>query len=499
MPNFFINVKEKGAKKAEKNIRGLNNALGGMASKAALAAGAYIGTGMLLSGMKQAIDLAGQQEAAEKALETALGSRSQALLDQASALQTMSVFGDEAIIQQQAFLGSLKFSEDQIKSIIPVAMDLAAATGMTLESAVRNTAKTFSGLAGELGELVPQLRGLTKEQMMAGDAVKVMGDLFGGQALAQTTTITGKMEQFKNVIGDTAEAFGEILIPPLTFVIGGLGQLAKGVEFVLDGFKSMIEPKEFKLLTNAETDLKTFKDTLETMNAGELLVFSNHMKNMQILTEEQTEKQKLLNEAMLSNSIIQEAMNLQLTERDVITSGFTLPTLKKVEKAELTIAEAIKIKSDEDKKARLEELKGIASSTATVQGEVRNQIQARFANMMAGIIEKVIGTKGLLGLALAPIAAAGASQIFNSLVPSFATGGEFVTNGEQLIRVGDNRSGRELVQITPLDGDPAPNAPQGGSVVINVSGNLLSSEYVENELAEKISDAVRRGTDFGIG
>ena len=178
MPNFFINVKEKGAKKAEKNIKGLNGALGGLASKAALAAGGFFGASMLLSGMKQAIDLAGQQEAAEKALETALGGTSQALLNQASALQQVSVFGDEAIIQQQAFLGSLKFSEDQIKNIIPVAMDLAAATGMTLESAVRNTAKTFSGLAGELGELVPQLRGLTKEQMMAGDAVKVMGDLY---------------------------------------------------------------------------------------------------------------------------------------------------------------------------------------------------------------------------------------------------------------------------------------------------------------------------------
>ena len=161
MPNFFINVKEKGAKKAEKNIRGLNSSLGGLASKAALAAGGFFGAQMLLSGMKSAIDLAGKQEAAEKALETALGRRSAALLGQATALQAVSTFGDEAIIQQQAFLGSLKFSEDQIKSIIPVAMDLAAATGMTLESAVRNTAKTFSGLAGELGELVPQLSVLT--------------------------------------------------------------------------------------------------------------------------------------------------------------------------------------------------------------------------------------------------------------------------------------------------------------------------------------------------
>ena len=105
------------------------------------------------------------------------------MLDQASALQKVAGIGDEVIIVQQAFLASLKFTEEQIKEIITVAIDLSAATGIELESAVRNTAKTFSGLAGELGELIPQLRTLTTEEMKAGEAVKLMADLFGGQAL----------------------------------------------------------------------------------------------------------------------------------------------------------------------------------------------------------------------------------------------------------------------------------------------------------------------------
>ena len=42
MPNFIINVKEKGAKKAAKNIGGLNKSLGNLASKAALAAGDFL-------------------------------------------------------------------------------------------------------------------------------------------------------------------------------------------------------------------------------------------------------------------------------------------------------------------------------------------------------------------------------------------------------------------------------------------------------------------------
>ena len=42
---------------------------------------------------------------------------------------------------------------------------------------------------------------------------------------------------------------------------------------------------------------------------------------------------------------------------------------------------------------------------------------------------------------------------------------------------------------------------EGGSssaVTVNVSGNVLSQDFVEGELAENIKEAIRRGTDFGI-
>ena len=38
-----------------------------------------------------------------------------------------------------------------------------------------------------------------------------------------------------------------------------------------------------------------------------------------------------------------------------------------------------------------------------------------------------------------------------------------------------------------------------GNVVINVSGNVMTQDFVEGELAESIKEAVRRGSDFGIG
>ena len=38
----------------------------------------------------------------------------------------------------------------------------------------------------------------------------------------------------------------------------------------------------------------------------------------------------------------------------------------------------------------------------------------------------------------------------------------------------------------------------GGGINIQISGNVMTDEFVEEELAERIADAVRRGVDFGI-
>jgi len=101
------------------------------------------------------------------------------------------------------------------------------------------------------------------------------------------------------------------------------------------------------------------------------------------------------------------------------------------------------------------------------------------------------------------IAGIGAAQtlaaVASNPIPKFARGGDFVTAGPQNIMVGDNPGGRERVQVTPLS-SPNIAGPQGGgsSITVNVSGNVLSQDFVEGELAENIKEAIRRGTDFGI-
>ena len=163
--------------------------------------------------MKKATSLAAEQERHERKLEFALGKSADAVLKQASALQQSSIFGDEVIIQQQAYMAAIGLTEKQILSYTPVILDLASATGMSLESATKNATKTLSGMTGELGESVPQLRKLTQAQLRAGKGMEVMREMFKGMSEEEAKTLHGQLLQAQNAVGDLGEEFGNLIAP----------------------------------------------------------------------------------------------------------------------------------------------------------------------------------------------------------------------------------------------------------------------------------------------
>lgn len=172
---------------------------------------------------------ANTQLQAEAKLLKALQGRSdvqQRLIKQAGELQSRSTLGDEAIIEQQAYLAALGLSEQQIGSTIEAAAQLSAALDIDLGSAVKNLAKTFGGMAGELGESIPALKNFTAEQLMAGETVKYVNDNYKGFAETAASTGTGPLTQLKNIIGDIAESFGVILLPAIQKFAAKLKELA---------------------------------------------------------------------------------------------------------------------------------------------------------------------------------------------------------------------------------------------------------------------------------
>lgn len=169
------------------------------------------------------------QVQAETRLLTALKGREdiqRRLMAQAAELQSRSTFGDEEVIAQQAYLASLGMTERQINDVIEASAQLSTATGMTLESAVKNLAKTYGGLTGELGESIPALKNLTAEQLKSGEAVKYILENYQGYAEAAAQSGTGSMRQLKNQLGDLAEKLGMILMPTLQKIVGWISNLA---------------------------------------------------------------------------------------------------------------------------------------------------------------------------------------------------------------------------------------------------------------------------------
>ena len=78
-------------------------------------------------------------------------------------------------------------------------------------------------------------------------------------------------------------------------------------------------------------------------------------------------------------------------------------------------------------------------------------------------------------------------------------GGQRHSQGGTMIEAerGEFIMSRNAVESIGVNNLEAMNAG-GGAVNINITGNVMSSDFVEGELADKITEAVRKGVDFGI-
>ena len=74
------------------------------------------------------------------------------------------------------------------------------------------------------------------------------------------------------------------------------------------------------------------------------------------------------------------------------------------------------------------------------------------------------------------------------------TGFEGVVDEPTQFTVGEGGAA-EYVSVTPMEGV---NNAGGQGMTINISGNVMSDQFVEEELAERIQEAVRKGVNFGI-
>ena len=202
---------DEGAKKG----KGFADSLKGISNKAVAAAGAVAGVSVAV---KKTVDALNDCEAAYKVQRNAEIALQQAaknnpylnnesvynLRNFASELQSMSNIGDEQSLQVMAQLATMGRTEEQIQAIMKAAADMSAVTGNSLQNVALQLNKTYSGLAGELGEANSAIRGLSKEELEAGKAIDIIAKQYNGQAAAMADNTV----QLANAWGDFKENIG---------------------------------------------------------------------------------------------------------------------------------------------------------------------------------------------------------------------------------------------------------------------------------------------------
>ena len=146
-----------------------------------------------------------------------------------------------------------------------------------------------------------------------------------------------------------------------------------------------------------------------------------------------------------------------------------------------------------------EKLKNAATSASSASQGMKTVVKSEAMEAVAGLISSILrGVPYPFNLILAATAGGAASALMDkglSQIPEFAQGGSFVTGGDQLIRVGDNPSGKELVNVIPLDSSGEPTGASGG-INVNITGNVMSESYTEDVIIPQIKDALRRGASI---
>lgn len=201
----------------------------------------------------------------------------------ASELQSMSNIGDEQSLQVMAQLAAMGRTEEQIQAIMKAAADMSAVTGNSIQNVSAQLNKTYSGLAGELGEANSAIRALSKEELEAGKAIEIIAQQYNGQA----TAMADNTVQLANAWGDFKENIGrgwnKVTQPVKQFFLDILNDINESTAKTND-LKDASGKRNAGTATSADTKIilddaqqqldstkKAIDETMEILNSEELL------------------------------------------------------------------------------------------------------------------------------------------------------------------------------------------------------------------------------------
>ena len=234
--------------------------IGGMSSSAVAAAGAIaaavVAVKAFVSAAAECIDVYREQELAEsrlqavlKATDNQIGTSIGDLKKYASALQSVTRFGDESVLSAEKILiATQALDKDGLQRALEASADLAEAMGIDLPSAASTMAYALQDPEQGLSRLRRQGIAFTDEEIKQVKALQDANDLYGAQAVvldkieakykgvakAVADTPTGTLDKIKNVWGDIKQGLGKGLLdtisPALETLYGKLLKISNWIE-----------------------------------------------------------------------------------------------------------------------------------------------------------------------------------------------------------------------------------------------------------------------------
>lgn len=212
---------------ADKATRRLGDTMAGSFGKALIAVEALkAGLNLVKNAVTESVGLALEYEKTTLALQAALRgqgleaeSTSRAFEAQAAAMQKLTGIGDEEIRRMQTLAINYGIAVDKVDDFVRASITLANTAGTSVESAMRQLAKTTGGYAGELGELIPEVRNMTAEQLALGGAIDVVNEKWSENLDLLTQGRGGQVVGLTNAWRDFNEAIGVAILN--TDALGG--------------------------------------------------------------------------------------------------------------------------------------------------------------------------------------------------------------------------------------------------------------------------------------
>lgn len=226
-------------KKAKNSLQDLDSSIKGVRDRLPLLAGAVAGLGAAWLGLARSISdvvtTFGKFEFRIKSIELLLQKQGQAtqanvqaIRDQARAITQSSIATEEQVLAAVSLGLSLGATREQSIRLARASTDLAAALGTDVETATRQLGRTLGGYAGELGEVIPELKNFTSEQLQAGAALDLIDQKFGGFGETLADTVQGSLNNLNSAMEQLKTALGDVLTESVGFT-DGINSLASSI------------------------------------------------------------------------------------------------------------------------------------------------------------------------------------------------------------------------------------------------------------------------------